>query len=159
MPKKQSPAGRQLTDLILEIFRLNGALLAAGDALVGDLGLTSARWQVLGAVALEGRPLTVPQIARRMGLSRQAVQRVANDLEAEGLLGWADNPDHKRARLVVLTPAGEKTYAEADARQVAWANGLARGLSAESLSAALDILQTLDARCRSADGDEPGKGG
>ncbi|MDH3233798.1 MAG: MarR family transcriptional regulator, partial [Alphaproteobacteria bacterium] len=39
-----------VTALILETFRLNGRLLAAGDRLVGDLGLTSARWQVLGAI-------------------------------------------------------------------------------------------------------------
>ncbi len=150
MDRKHSPLGRQVTDLILETFRLNGALLAAGDALVADLGLTSARWQVLGAVALEGQALTVPQIARRMGLSRQAVQRVANDLQGEGLVAWADNPDHKRAKLVLLTRAGQKAYAEADARQIAWSNGLAKGLDPKAVAAALDIMTALNARCRPA---------
>ena len=42
---------RSLTDFIIDVFRLNGALLVSGDALVGDLGLTSALWQVLGAIA------------------------------------------------------------------------------------------------------------
>ena len=151
MNKKHSPLGRQVTDLILETFSLNGALLVAGDALVEDLGLTSARWQVLGAVALDGRPLTVPQIARRMGLSRQAVQRVANDLAAEGLIAWGDNPDHKRAKLVLLTPAGEQAYAEADRRQIAWSNGLAKGLDPEAVAAALQVLTALNARCRADD--------
>jgi hypothetical protein len=63
-----------LSDLIIEIFRINGRLLAAGDRLVADLGLTSARWQVIGAIAIAGQPQTVPAIARTMGLTRQAVQ-------------------------------------------------------------------------------------
>ncbi|MBB99716.1 MAG: MarR family transcriptional regulator [Rhodobacteraceae bacterium] len=142
-----SPQSRLLTQVILETFRLNGGLLSAGDALVGDLGLTSARWQVLGAVALEGRPLSVAQIARRMGLSRQAVQRVVNDLGAAGLVALQDNPDHKRARLVVMTGAGEAAYAEADRRQIVWAKGLAEGLGEEALSACLDVLRRLSARC------------
>ena len=74
-----------VTALILEAFRLNGRLLAAGDALVAGLGLTSARWQVLGAVAASPASLSVAQIARGMGLTRQAVQRLANDMERDGL--------------------------------------------------------------------------
>ena len=50
--KRHSPGGEALTDLVLAVFRLNGRLLTAGDRLVSDLGLTSARWQVLGAIAL-----------------------------------------------------------------------------------------------------------
>jgi DNA-binding MarR family transcriptional regulator len=142
-----SPQSRLVTQVILETFRLNGGLLSTGDALVGDLGLTSARWQVLGAVALEGRPLSVAQIARRMGLSRQAVQRVVNDLTAAGLVVLQDNPDHKRARLVVLTEGGEAAYAEADRRQIAWAKDLSEGLGEEALAACLTVLRRLAARC------------
>src|SRR3712207_7347407 len=90
-----------VTELILETFRLNGRLLAAGDALVRDLGLTSARWQVLGAVAMSPAPLPVSHIARNMGLSRQNVQRLANELEAQGIIRFAANPhqDRKSTRL------------------------------------------------------------
>jgi hypothetical protein len=49
---RHRPAGKAATALILEVFRFNGRLLAAGDKLVANLGLTSARWQVLGAIAL-----------------------------------------------------------------------------------------------------------
>ena len=94
-----------ITDLVLETFRLNGRLLASGDALVADLGLTSARWQVIGAMALSPMPLSVAQIARNMGLTRQAVQRLANEMEADGLMRFAPNPHHQRAKLVVLTAA------------------------------------------------------
>jgi DNA-binding MarR family transcriptional regulator len=68
------------------VFRLNGALLVSGDALVGDLGLTSARWQVLGAIALSPVPLPVAHLARNMGLTRQAVQRSVDEMRHDGLV-------------------------------------------------------------------------
>src|SRR2546428_83660 len=71
-----TPKGKTATDVVLQTFRANGLFLAAGDLLAAEEGLTAARWQVLGAIALAGRPLTVPQIARRMGLTRQAGQVV-----------------------------------------------------------------------------------
>ena len=58
---------RFLTDLVLDVFRLNGALLASGDTLVKDLGLTSARWQVLGAIALS------PMMPRNASLKWQII--------------------------------------------------------------------------------------
>ena len=69
-----------------ELVRLNGRLLAAGDAMTRDLALTSVRWQVLGAVRLPGGPPPVPWIVRTMGLTRQAVPRVAGELPAEGFV-------------------------------------------------------------------------
>src|SRR5579864_4442819 len=95
-----------LSELIVEIFRVNGRLLAAGDRMVADLGLTSARWQVIGAIAIAGQPQTVPSIARTMGLTRQAVQRLINELTADGLIEGRANPNHRRARLFALTDAG-----------------------------------------------------
>src|SRR5918999_264741 len=73
-------AGALFTDIVLEVFRLNGALIAAGNALANGTGLTSARWQVLGAVALAAASPTVAQIARAMGLTRQGVQRLVDVL-------------------------------------------------------------------------------
>ena len=136
----------QLTELILEIFRLNGRLLAAGDSLVADLGLTSARWQVLGAVALAPEPLPVAQIARDRGLTRQAVQRIANDLAAAGLSRFEDNPRHQRAQLVVLTPTGRKAFEAAMARQLPWAKHLGAPLKSEDVDTALAVLRTIRAR-------------
>src|SRR5262245_46135608 len=99
MPR--TPASRALTELILEVFRLNGRLLAAGDALTRPGGQTSARWQVLGA--LDEASGTVADIGRRMGLTRQSVQRITDLLEADGLVSYLDNPAHQRAKLAALT--------------------------------------------------------
>ena len=141
-----SPSPDVISELILEVFRLNGRLLEAGDALVADIGLTSARWQVMGAVALSPVPLPVAHIARNMGLSRQSVQRLANEMEKDGLIMFAPNPHHERAKLVLLTPQGAAAYREAMVRQAPWAAGLASGLSAKDFKAARSLLHELRMR-------------
>lgn len=143
---------RAWTDLVIEIFRMNGDLLAAGDALVGDLGLTSARWQVLGAIALSPVPLPVAHIARNMGLTRQAVQRLVDDMRADGFVRLEPNPHHRRAMLVVATERGDAAYQSAIARQERWSDALTAGLSPEAFEAAGALLREMRER---VDGSEP----
>src|SRR5919109_2455052 len=102
----RTPQGDAATDVVLRTFRANGLFLAAGDRLAAEEGLSSARWQVLGAIALARRPLTVPQIARRMGLTRQSVQASVNRLLGEALVEADENPDHSRSPLIHLTEVG-----------------------------------------------------
>lgn len=139
-------AGEGVTALILEVFRLNGRLLAAGDRLVSGVGLSSARWQVLGAVALAGTPRPVAHLARSMGLNRQGVQRIVNELAQEGILDFRDNPHHRRARLVAMTGRGKAAYEAANRLQKPWVDALAQGLAAEDVEACLRLISTL--RCR-----------
>jgi len=144
--ERHSNAGKALTDLILETFRLNGRLLVSGDRLIAGLGLTSARWQVLGAVHFAPSPQPVAWLARSMGLNRQGVQRIVNELEAEGFLEFRPNPHHRRAQLVVLTTTGEAAYAAAERRQVPWVNALAKGLRADDIAAALVVMTAVRER-------------
>ncbi|MGI9524492.1 MAG: MarR family winged helix-turn-helix transcriptional regulator, partial [Hyphomicrobiaceae bacterium] len=134
--ERMSKAGEAVTKLILDVFRLNGRLLVAGDRLVAELGLTSARWQVLGALTHAERPESVAWHARTMGLHRQGVQRIVNELEAEGIVEFQPNPHHKRAHLVVLTAKGRDLYVAAMALQVPWVNSLASGLKSTDIAAA-----------------------
>lgn len=138
--------GSALTALILRTFRVHGALLAAGDRLAHPLGLTAARWQVLGSVAGLAQPAPVAHVAREMGLTRQSVQRIADQLVADALLEYQDNPHHKRAPLVVMTARGRKVFAGVTERQVPWVNDLARGLSVRDIEVAMDILRRLEER-------------
>ena len=138
--------GDAATAVVLEIFRVNGLVLADGNRLAVAEGLTAARWQVLGAVALAGRPLTVPQIARRMGLTRQAVQESVNRLLAEALAEARGNLDHRRSPLIALTEAGRRAYAAIDRRQAGWINELSAGLTITDLTAAAGVLRELGDR-------------
>ena len=139
----RTPEGEAATRVILSIFRANGLLLTAGDLLAADEGLTAARWQVLGAVALAERPLTVPQIARRMGLTRQSVHATVGRLAREGLLTLAPNVDHRRSPLVSLTERGRATYSATDRRQTGWVNRLAGGIGRTDLETTARVLDEL----------------
>ncbi len=125
---KRTPAGDALTDLILDLFRLNSRMLAAGDRLVAELGLTSARWQILGAIVTAERPQPVAWLARDLGANRQNVQRIVNDLHEEGLIAFETNPHHRRAQLVVLTDKGRAAFDAAMRLQGPWINSLSDGL-------------------------------
>ena len=139
-------AGETLTRIVLATFRVNGLLLSAGDELAGHEGLTSARWQVLGAIALAERPVTVPQIARRMGLTRQSVHSTVRTLVAEGLVDLAVNADHARSQLVSLTDVGAATYEALLEREAVWADELSAGIDQDDLDAAERVLGALAQR-------------
>ena len=140
---RRTPAAEALTDLILEVFRVNGDLLAAGNRLTRPFGQSSARWQILGA--LRNHPHTVAGIARDMGLARQSVQRTTDLLASDGLVEYTDNPAHRRSKLVRLTPFGTELLALISGRQIAWTNELAEAMPVgeKELRATLDVLRHL----------------
>ncbi len=138
---KRTEEGKALTQFILEIFQINGELLAAGNSITKPFGLTSARWQVMGAIDLVEQPLTVAQIARRMGLTRQGVQRIVNDLKQLDMVTLLDNRDHKRAPLIAITAAGKTVMAKIDQAQIAWVNQLSEGLNERTIHQALNLLK------------------
>ncbi|MBY4912413.1 MarR family transcriptional regulator [Ralstonia insidiosa] len=148
--EKHTLAGEALTNLVLELFRLNNRMLTAGDRLVADIGLTSARWQVLGTIAAAERPQPVAWLARDMGANRQNIQRIVNDLVRDGLLEFQPNPHHRRAQLVVLTSAGRDAFANAMRVEVPWANALADGLEPSDLQTTHQVLTALRRRLEGA---------
>jgi len=148
LPKRQHPvnarrtrAAEELSRLVVQVFRLDGALTAAGDALARPTGQTSARWRVLAAV--EREPLTVAQVARAWSLSRQSVQRVADALARDGLVAYEDNPGHRRAKLVRPTRRGAAALAAIQEAQRMWANEVAGRIGAAELESANAVLARL----------------
>ena len=141
---KRTAAGAALTALVLETFRLNGRLLAEGDRLARPFHLSSALWQVVGA--LDEGPLPVAHIARNMGLRRQSLHRTVDLLVRAGLVELVENPHHRRARLVQLTDRGRTTLDRVNRMQIAWSNDLAAGLSAAEIRAAGSVLQAVRER-------------
>lgn len=130
-------------DLVLSIFRLNGLLIAEGDAMTENLDLTSARWKVIGVIALSSAGLTVPGIARVLGQSRQAVQRLTDVMVADGLLSYQKNPQHKRSVLVTLTEKGKNAYNSLREVQDPWAIENTEDIPIEELDAALHVVRRL----------------
>jgi len=138
-----SPKRMLFLDLVLSLFRLNGLLIAEGDDMTEALGLTSARWKVIGVIALSNAGLTVPGIARVLGQSRQAVQRITDVMVTDGLLSYSPNPKHKRSVLVVLTEEGKTAYQALRDVQDPWAIENTEDIPIEELDAGLRLMRRL----------------
>ena len=117
--------------IVLNVFKLNGYFVKAADCITKESDLTSARWQVLGAVLHEQH--TVASIARSMGLARQSVQRIADILVADGLAEFLPNPAHKRAKLLSCTEKGLNAIRKIRPEAVAWAEKVKELIGEEEL--------------------------
>ena len=140
----RTPSAEAFTQLILETFRFNGRLLAAGDRLTKELGLTSALWQVLGAI--NEAPLPVAQIARNMGLTRQSVRRTANVLKDKGFVEFQENPNHQRAKLVMLTKQGRNVLDQVTKLQIDWSNNISKRIGADKLKSVIQTMRNIGER-------------
>jgi len=140
---ERTPRESALTDLILETFRLNADLKAAGEKLTHDLGVTGSRWLLLSVLAMANEPLTVAQAARRMALKRQSVQRIADVLAEDGLLTYQPNPNDRRAKLMRLSQRGNSLLRELGKRQSRWANRVAGELDANRINRAVQVLRDV----------------
>lgn len=134
----RTPAGDALSELVVHVFRLNGLLVSTGDSLAQPAGQTSARWRVLATV--EDRPSTIAQIARDWGLARQSVQRVADVLVEERYCLYEENPGHRRAQLLRITPRGRRALHTIQAAQRAWADVLGSEIGEADLRQANAVL-------------------
>jgi DNA-binding MarR family transcriptional regulator len=98
---------KEMEELYYELFEAAGQGRRVGEEIAGSEGQTQSRWQTLWTIDAGGA-LTVPQIARRLGVSRQNEQRVVTELVEEGLAELVPNPDHKTSPLVRLTAEGNR---------------------------------------------------
>jgi DNA-binding MarR family transcriptional regulator len=139
----ESQKGLLFTEIVLEVFKLGGFLTNEGDRMGLEYGVTSARWKILGALYLAGVPQTVPQIARRMGLTRQAVQRLVDAMNKDGLLLFQQNPDHKRAKLINISNLGKEIFIKLDEKQAKQASAHSSKLSQDELETTLSVLKRI----------------
>lgn len=124
--------------IVADIFELAGRFREEGEAIANAVGQTQARWQVMSAAS--AGPRTVPQIARRLGVTRQNVQRIADLLVKENWATFQANPDHRgsphlvlnargQAALASITRAAEESHAELAVKLAGTdVGGLHRGL-------------------------------
>ncbi len=138
---EESAAG-ELMGLVVDLPFAYFRLKAAGDRMAGRLGQSTAKWGLMRTLYELG-PHTVAQIARSRPVARQWVQRLANELEADGLVEFIDNPAHKRAKLVRLTSKGEKILHQMIKREAQWARRIATGFDLRALRTTRATLRKL----------------
>lgn len=148
-PPDRTPAGEAFNQVLWQVLRLNGSFTAAGEALAKPAGQSLARWIVLAQC--RDSPATVSDIARRLRLARQSVQRIADLLVADGLCSYQDNPHHQRAKLLELTAAGQSALLEIDGAQREWCDRLGAAIgedtlrqTAASLQLVIDVVEQAD---------------
>jgi DNA-binding MarR family transcriptional regulator len=148
-PKVDSKA-EALTELMLEVAQCFFRIRAVGQktGLITSWG--GGAFGFIRSLALLG-PLTVPQIAQMRPTSRQRMQRLADELAAEGLVEFIDNPKHRRSKLVRLTPTGDARYRELNARFLSIASTMGVALSEEDIRKTIEIVRHLsdDVKARS----------
>jgi DNA-binding MarR family transcriptional regulator len=101
---------KEMEALYADLFEAAGLGRRIGEKIAATEGQTQARWQTMWTIDADDA-LTVPQIARRLGVSRQNEQRVVNDLVDGGLAELVPNPDHRTSPLTRLTPRGKRALA------------------------------------------------
>jgi DNA-binding MarR family transcriptional regulator len=146
-PPPRTEAGDVLTDVIIATFQLDGRLMDIARRLARTGGITATEWRVLGGVLDE--PHSVAEIARLMGMTRQGVQRVADQLVDRGLAEYRANPAHRRAKLLACAEAGHRAIRQIALAQRPWADRIGRQIGVAELSETLttirQLLSTLDA--------------
>jgi DNA-binding MarR family transcriptional regulator len=129
-----SAESRTLIPLIVaDIFELAGLFRDSGETIARTVGQTQARWQVMSAASAD--PRTVPQIARRLGVSRQNVQRIAGLLVAEHWASFEPNPDHRGSPFLVLNARGRDALAKITKAAASHHAAIARRLAGTDVAA------------------------
>lgn len=126
-----------------EVARLRGRMRALYAETRAASGLAEMELTVLTAVVNAGEAPTVAQIGRSLGHPRQVVQRAANGLAALGLVSFADNPDHKRASLIVASEAGRALKADDHERAQAVTGALLARIDSTSFAEAAGQLHII----------------
>src|SRR5262250_38622 len=131
-----------IAELMLEVAQCFFRIRAVGQktGLITSWG--GGAFGFMRSLALLG-PLTVPQIAQMRPTSRQRMQRLANELAAEGLVEFIDNPKHRRSKLVRLTRKGDAGYRELSARLLAIASTIGADFSEADIRKTTEIVRRL----------------
>lgn len=140
---RHTPQADALTEVILEVFRFSGLIEQEGMRLSQPVGQSTARWRVLGAVMRAGGQESVADLARRLGLTRQAVQRTVRALKRDGLVEYGTNPKHQRSPWIRLTTKGDRVLRSLGRAQIKWSNRHADRLDVAQLARAADLLRRV----------------
>jgi DNA-binding MarR family transcriptional regulator len=128
--------------LMLEVAQCFFRVRALGQKAGLLTGWGAGTYGFLRSLTLLG-PLTVPEIARMRPTSRQRMQRLADELAAEGLVEFIDNPKHRRSKLVRLTPKGGARYRRLSIRLLEMASTMGAGLSEADIRRAGEIVRQI----------------
>jgi DNA-binding MarR family transcriptional regulator len=112
------------------------------DRVHEQAGLSTSQNKIMGALSDIG-PATVPEMAALLGVSRQFVQTVCNDLLSRGFLEFTDNPRHKRSKLAALTESGRNALQQARQKENEIIEQAMPGVDPEKATEARELLKCI----------------
>lgn len=136
-------SGDLFTKIILESYKFTGLLTNKGDQISEVFGISSAKWKIIGALMHSEEPLTVTDISHAVGKSRQGVQRIVNAMHKELLVSFSPNPNHKRAKFILLTSKAKHIHTRLEEKQIPWANELSNKIDKNALGITLNTIRQL----------------
>jgi DNA-binding MarR family transcriptional regulator len=140
---QKTPASNAFTDLIRAVLRTNATVQKSGTRLMRGTGITNARWQLLSKLFALDRRVTVSELVRHLGVTRQAIQRLADDMARDGLVEFVKNPGDARAMHLLLTEAGKARYDEAQECEWQWTNVIAQDFDTRQITDAAALLEAI----------------
>lgn len=140
--KKQARVVDAVGLLIDETRLLFHRMKLAAEQLHGAEGITACMRGVLFGLD-HSDPQTVPQMARARPVSRQHIQMLVNPLVERRCVELADNPAHKRSKLVRLTPKGQRLVDRMRKRESKVLGALGTGMSERQLRSAAAVVRSL----------------
>lgn len=140
-------AGEAMQELMLETISTFFLLQEAGRRMGAVTAADGGYWGMLRSLKVGGAQ-TVPQLARSRPVSRQYIQKLANEMIADGTIELVDNPAHQRSKLLSLTARGEAIFQEINQRIVQEAEGIAQNMEAAELQVSVRVLRQIGDKLR-----------
>ncbi len=132
-----------LFELVLEVHRTQAEMMCMTATVARSLAIIASGPLTVSVIFGRGEPITVPEIARTMGVSRQNTQPATAALADNGLVEYLPNPHHRRAKLVTITDEGRVLVEKLTRLGATWFNETAVKFDQTENLAALETLQHL----------------
>lgn len=149
MTREYHVAVREMELLYSDLFEAASVGRRVGETIAGAAGQTQARWQTLWTIG--DRPLSVPQVSRRLGVTRQNIQRLATQLVDEGLVRLVPNPDHRTSPLLTLTDTGRAILQDINRAAESSHRATLEHISIEDVAALRELLRRFTAALQAED--------
>jgi DNA-binding MarR family transcriptional regulator len=130
------------------MLRLNKTLTDDLDIVFSNIDLLGTQWRVLRLIGASPDGLPVPHIARKLGMTRQGVQRLAERMHSLGFIAFEDNAHHAKSPRAVLTQKGRKAFRDGRAMEVDLGRRMMATLSDEEVRSTSRVLEKLVAHFR-----------
>ena len=140
-------AGEAMQELMLETISTFFLLQEAGRRIGAVTATDGGYWGMLRSLKVSGAQ-TVPQLARSRPVSRQYIQKLANEMIADGTIELVNNPAHQRSKLLCLTAKGEAIFQEINERIAREAEGIAQNMDAAELQVSVRVLRQIGEKLR-----------